>query len=103
VHPILGSLADGVCEQHEAHRFIASRGIATRLVIRLDSREPEAVPGGDRSIVELEEPEAKPALLKSDRGEVPMEPFPAKEGRARLAPPCDMKRKQDAEVVLQAG
>src|SRR6266545_1821452 len=67
--------SDRVGEQDECGGLVIDGGVTSRLVVALGMSEAESIPRGDRSPVELEEPEPQPALLSGDFGELPMKRF----------------------------
>src|SRR5438552_2646170 len=101
-HAVVECGADRVREQHEADRLVAAHRVAPRLVVRLDVAEAQAVPGGARPAVELEEPEPEPSARERAGGELAVERLsPAAERRRASAPDRAVKREQRVEVRVQ--
>src|SRR5207253_4910143 len=72
-HAIVEGLSDRVSEQHETDRVAVPGGIPPGLVEALGVPEPKSVPGGDRPVVQLHDPEPEPAPGEGDGRELSME------------------------------
>jgi len=87
-------------EQEEADRQWLVRRVSTRLVVATHLRDDVTQPRGNRSPVELEQPEPQPAAVERGAGDVTVE---RRVGEVRLvrAPAGTVQREQRVEVAVE--
>src|SRR5215218_5118285 len=96
--PVARRLTDRVRQEDEPDGSVAASEVATRLVVGLDPPEPEPIPGGRRTPIQVEKPETEPPALERDARELRVELAPAQERRLG-APPRFVEAEERPEVV----
>lgn len=100
-HTVVARRLQGPAHEHEADRGPIPRGVAPRLVVPLGSAVAEAVPGGDRSTIDFESPQAQPAAFQSRPSPVGVKALASgpKGGRATTRPTCRMEAEEGVQVA----
>jgi peptidoglycan/xylan/chitin deacetylase (PgdA/CDA1 family) len=98
--PLRDRGADRVGHEDEADRVAIECRVAAGLVVAARRTHLEAVPGGDRAAVELEQPEPQPAAPERFPGELSVERRVAEVGRRR-APARAVEREQRVEISVE--
>src|SRR6185312_6112912 len=100
-HAVLESGPHGVGEQDEADLAGGEGRVAPGLVAGLGAGEAEAVQGGHRLPVDLQEPQPQPAAVEGQPGELAVEGRRRQERRLAAAPAGAVQVEQGVEVAVE--